>query len=1534
MGAIDDLLKESEGGIAPAVLTRERGTPKSNVDLLFEEEEPKGYVDRLLEGVTTGVSAAKEYLTPDKLTAEEISLFEKGTGQKLHPSPYGLKGEYSAVDPEELGKISEEFVKAPISALFKGAAKLELMPEALRGTPLRMPVSDIRRTLRQIKPEETAAKGLIEELKTLPKDILTGAVEFPFQAITHPIETAKGIAHGFAVLADPIEAAKRGELLGAIVGDVGLLWGLRKGYLAKRYPEVADRVRRAGFKDVDEAVDTLDKNPADTRFRDLPERDEKHLHKVLNSLYKAKLTPPPMPGMIEPPLPRLMLPAPEVTYGEGFTMKAPREAPPLPEIPKAERALYGAPRAGLGERYPGSTEMVVKAGFKDLNEAVATLTKNPADKRFNRLDSEGIATLQNVLDDLYKEKAAAAKPPAIEPEAPPVLEPEAPPPPIPLEQRISPPVPVAPPKPRVPIDFKFGKESRAIIPGEFNLKTKLAIVDLDKLPERRAETQIRDRVERGALKAQEEKMFQDFEPALLEDTPVAGQGAIITNKNGEPLTGQARTNVLQRNHREKKEGTAKGIANEKSYREETLYKSGILSPEEIDKMNKPALVRVLQEDLTPEQEVRFSRLADASEKASLSPVEMSLSRASLITPAITDTLNIGEKGLTLAGNKDAISSFLGKLPVEEANALVDKNRNPTPDALKQFGQAILGAVIKDKEALGLIMENPDPNIKRPTNAIMRVAPDILRVEQRSPNYSMAEPLSEALRELARLRELGEEVDSHILQKKMFADPEKDLMVKSLLNILSKASESDIAARLKQYTEVALTEEQPSLMGAAPRPRAELMVKMFMPELWAQRGAIRFPWSPEERMERYRRIKREIEQEESAGEIPVAKERRAILEKNAKAMEEQNTEYQKDIAQDPELLVRDAEGKPITDLKEHPLVKIDPIEKATMSKDIMGVTLATGDSLTILGRAIPMELVRVDRKIIPRTTRIVNYATGMDEARMLAKKLKKTDIEDIALALEDLKRDESGNIVKSKTVKAEMLKDPIKGKIVEAFDNGYAWARTKEGFDAPMIRGQEGYMHHILEEMKIKEQTIQDIKTGRAVADDTTIKGVELLENWRLMRKGAPGWKLDPFEAWDTYVKKGMRRKYMKPAIDRTDAMAKEMFSDKPNRMKYYNKVKDSAMGIPYFIDKQMRNISVGKINLLRISDVASLGQYISTIGGSLSAIVSDFSTIGYTAAQHPWYSAKAMASMTREIHRMTLGSWIKGTGFLDTKASPALRNPMIYQAVENFYNVSDWSLKGLPGHVKKALFGLLAFSEYAKRGLNFHVGLMMELDKGTPLKTAYGRAAQFALERGLPLGKLLRNEYVRNMVPRNLLMFRQPSAASLNMLYRMSKEDPKGLLKIAAGLGAVLYFQSEANKESAIDNIGLFPHRTREAKWDVFRRLSPITQAMDYLAPSITESEIVEVFEGIHKARTTKQRKMALIKAGLWGTQMVGVPISPKMIQGGKFEWGKFVDMPATDVYRFHKLAMQEYNGKPTHDIGQLLEELFRIKTRPRYWFR
>ena len=684
-----------------------------------------------------------------------------------------------------------------------------------------------------------------------------------------------------------------------------------------------------------------------------------------------------------------------------------------------------------------------------------------------------------------------------------------------------------------------------------------------------------------------------------------------------------------------------------------------------------------------------------------------------------------------------------------------------------------------------------------------------------------------------------------------------------------------------------------------------------------------------------------------------------ITKDATVINTENAELKADIAKDPKLAPTDDLGNPIKDVKDLPSVKLSNFEKTVLpQKDVWPTTKFWGDSLTILPRDVVREVVRAERSSIPRDTRIMNLRSGIDDARTLLSKLKLNERQDITLAMENMYFDEDGNVKEysgdihnPNSPKEVLRRDPVKRQILDALTKGFEMARLPEYLNAPKIEDFEsnGYIYHsfdYVDRLGRKGNTLSDIRNGnrRTYAADDAIQSLDYWKpTWANKRRGMPGWKIDnPFQIWDSYLKQGMRKKYIIPALGKADAIMKRLPGNQPVRRSYYNNWKDTAMGRPYFIDNFLHEMSAPpkfngwqKYNMLSMADMWAATQYVADIGLNLATAVKHLSPVIFTMAEHPIYSAMSIPRLGRDIVR------IIGEG---SKGSPLTRNPILLQSVARFYDTAETIASRIPKSINSVLFAPITFAEFAKTGLNFHVYMMMEMDKlaksgldpQTHLKGAYERAIWNAREHALSMGKLYRNEYIRNAVPRISMMFRQPPASMINLLWREVHENPRGFASIAVALGGIWTMQSVMNRDrnwrDFLGEAGLWERKPMVAghsKLDIYGRFSPLKQAMELIKPSMATTEMDEFFNQMQLAKTPRQQDMVMKKFGVVVLQMGGVPIPTSVMSAGKLKFKQFEPLGPLDLQKCYKIMQ----NRPDLDRLVVLEELFRVRTRPTYWY-
>lgn len=359
---------------------------------------------------------------------------------------------------------------------------------------------------------------------------------------------------------------------------------------------------------------------------------------------------------------------------------------------------------------------------------------------------------------------------------------------------------VAPAAPEFVRGFKtaFATERGAKLEGEF------AVVEADGLVMSHdtalnvnkaypAELQPRDRT-RDASEVQVARIAQNLQPEFLGGSPQASQGAPIVGDDGIVESGNARGIALKRAYGEGKAG---------NYRDWVLAnaeKFGI-DPARLSQIKRPVLVRIRT---TPVNRAEFSRQANESSVAQLSPLELARSDAARLKSL--DDLAVGENGeIQTSANMGFIRRFVGLLPVTEQAALVTGTGELSQSGVTRMRNAILAKAYGGGDVLMRMVESPDDNIRNITSGLVRAAPRVAKAREEIAagqlhNLDITEDLLKAVEWLSRLRADKRSVDQWLAQISFFeadASPE----FKALMKFLDESSRSP--RRIAEFIELYL-----------------------------------------------------------------------------------------------------------------------------------------------------------------------------------------------------------------------------------------------------------------------------------------------------------------------------------------------------------------------------------------------------------------------------------------------------------------------------------------------------------------------------------------------------------------------------------------------------------------------------------------------------------------------------------------------------------------------------------------------------------
>lgn len=333
-------------------------------------------------------------------------------------------------------------------------------------------------------------------------------------------------------------------------------------------------------------------------------------------------------------------------------------------------------------------------------------------------------------------------------------------------------------------------------------------------PDYPPELQPRDR-SRQASKQQVTTMAQKLNPELVVESAKASDGAPIVSKDYTVESGNGRTIAIQKMYQESYD-----TANDyKSYLVEHAEKYG-LDKNAIEQMEKPVLVRVRTNDVNRQS---FVEEANVSNVASMSATEQAVADAKKLTNKVMYLFSPSENGdLNVASNRAFISQFIQSVvPQNERGSLMTADGNLSQDGLRRVQNAILAKAYGNNDALLLMIESNDNNVKTLTNAMLQAAPTIANMKESiEAGAYFAEDISPdfvaAVEKFSELRKEGVTVETFLNQASLFDDGLSNVS-RQLLQLFDKGVVIEGKARKSTKAYKSLLEAYADVLQNAGNP---------------------------------------------------------------------------------------------------------------------------------------------------------------------------------------------------------------------------------------------------------------------------------------------------------------------------------------------------------------------------------------------------------------------------------------------------------------------------------------------------------------------------------------------------------------------------------------------------------------------------------------------------------------------------------------------------------------------------------------------
>lgn len=352
---------------------------------------------------------------------------------------------------------------------------------------------------------------------------------------------------------------------------------------------------------------------------------------------------------------------------------------------------------------------------------------------------------------------------------------------------------------------RLGRQTKVYLDNQMR-QARLQLMEADELAPSVAGTdnQYRDR-SRAASQMQVNHITQNLEPELLGDSKEVGTGAPTLANDGRTIIG-GNGRVM---------GLAQAYANGngEGYRQYLLDNAEQfgLSRDEIARMNKPVLVRQLDES------VDIAKAAVASNEGGglgMSALEQARADADRL-PDFGHFIADDGGELNTAANRGFIRDFVGAMPHTVRAQMVDADGRLSQDGVRRLRNALLYRAYGNSPTLSRMVESTDQGARNLVNALVQAAPKIAQARDNIQagnmhNADIAEEVVQAAEKLNQIREQGGSVADYLAQQGLFGE-EMNAVSRDLLAFFEehKRSGKAIATLLRNYYDALAAQGNPN-----------------------------------------------------------------------------------------------------------------------------------------------------------------------------------------------------------------------------------------------------------------------------------------------------------------------------------------------------------------------------------------------------------------------------------------------------------------------------------------------------------------------------------------------------------------------------------------------------------------------------------------------------------------------------------------------------------------------------------------------------
>ncbi len=346
----------------------------------------------------------------------------------------------------------------------------------------------------------------------------------------------------------------------------------------------------------------------------------------------------------------------------------------------------------------------------------------------------------------------------------------------------------------------IGEPHKIVTPdGKIEIEVQPEVVELADLIHAKGDLQPRNRNTAESKTAIRERAAK-LDPEQLKPGRVSDAGAPIVSKDGTVISGNGRTMSLRE------------VYNDPAFKAKAeAYRQSL--GDAAKGMKQPVLIQRMP-DMDHKQLAEFADRSNRSRIEGMSATERAQRDAKAAGPDIVGLYRGGD--FTSAENRPFMHAFTQKAMAANERAQFSKEGRLTKEGHDRLSAAVLASAYEDVDALSLMLESTDDNVKSITNAMKDTAGRFaelkagIKTGRILPEMDVTAQIADAAKLVSSLRKRGVSPASHFAQADAFSrpDPMVEAIVKSFYNdTLSKAiSQQKITSILGAYAEEAMKHE--------------------------------------------------------------------------------------------------------------------------------------------------------------------------------------------------------------------------------------------------------------------------------------------------------------------------------------------------------------------------------------------------------------------------------------------------------------------------------------------------------------------------------------------------------------------------------------------------------------------------------------------------------------------------------------------------------------------------------------------------------